>query len=191
MPKKLLKPLELRVSDLQIRSEDKQNFIDGTITVYNTPSTVGGAYDEQFKPSCWAKSLREAARTLPLLWAHNRDRVPLGSLVEWWDTGEKLDGSWLLSKAHPDNENIYISAQEGHLTGLSVGFVPIQSVWDWAPEGETRADLVTRVECALYEVSITPLPVHGGSKITHVRTSEGRDRTPRATMWRKYLENLR
>ena len=96
-------------------------------------------------------------------------------------------------------------AREGMLTGLSIGFAPIEKRTDQGgrvvdPNNEVEIDdlgvmSVTRREARLLEVSLTPTPAYAGAKVALVRSRRAQvDGTPRRSAeieaWRHYLDSL-
>ena len=95
------------------------------------------------------------------------------------------------------------------LTGLSIGFAPIEKLGTNA-RGET-VDLnnvldiddkglmsITRKEARLLEVSLTPTPAYAGAKVSLVRsrapqqeTAPGRRRSAEFDAWQRYLDQIR
>jgi hypothetical protein len=168
---------------------------------------------ESHDPSSLKRSTAAAAKTAPLLLFHNNQSFPIGHAEQWTHRDEGLDGLWRLNSSHEAQEAA-TRADSGDLTGLSIGFVPLRSKWEfvdeWDPDlGPDHMDRVTRLESRLVEVSITPTPAFAGAQIASVRQSpdglmvDGMTRddyrqlrtmlgppTPRMDEWRQYLSTL-
>lgn len=172
--------------------------LDGLAVPYNEWANIGW-YAEQIAPGAFDRSITQAARGLPLLLWHDSQTWPIGAAVDWKSTRAGLSGSWQLDESEEAQRGAQL-ARDGMLTGLSVGFVPIQSAWDyvsdteWNPDaGVEHMDRVTRTEARLVEVSLTPTPAFAGAGVTLVRSSSKRDRTRppvnshELRVWRDYL----
>lgn len=177
--------------------------ISGRAVPYNTFTSIGW-FAEQHAPKSFAKSIREAARKLPLLMWHNNQTWPVGVSEEWDDNDNGLDCTWLMDSSE-EAERAADLAEKGMLTGLSIGFAPIRSEWeyvadeDWDPNrGVDGMDKVTRLESRLLEVSITPTPAFAGAKVSQVRSREQRREMPNHELtfpkreaWAQWLEQNR
>lgn len=162
-----------------------------------------GWYVEQWEPGALTKSLDEAARALPLLMFHNSRTWSIGKAVDWDDNTKALDGKWELD-ASEEAQRAAGLADNGMLTGMSIGFVPIRASWDyidwedWNPDlGPEHMDKCTRLEARLLEVSLTPTPAYAGAVVDLVRSADrpGRSRAERTSRelagWRAYLDTVR
>lgn len=134
-----------------------------------------GWYMERVMPGTFAKSIREAANRLPLLLFHDSRRFPIGASDEWTESEEGLDCVWELDADDPDAMTTRRKAQKRMLTGLSVGFVPIEeyrTVKGKRVDVNTDVEMdddgipwVTRRQARLLEVSVTPTPAYAGAQI--------------------------
>ena len=77
--------LEFRAVD----GTENLRFIEGIAVPYGVESDVG-YYLEQIKRGCFAKSIREAAKRLPLLTWHDSRSFPIGKSVEWTELDDGL-----------------------------------------------------------------------------------------------------
>jgi HK97 family phage prohead protease len=166
----------LRLADVEsVGAGGRKRFLHGRAVPFGVEANVGW-YLEEHVPGCFDKSIREAGRRLPLLLFHDAQRWPIGSASEWKASDEGLDGVWQLDESE-ESERAARMADDGHLTGLSIGFMPIQSRRDvlsddeWDPEAG-RLDKVWRIESRLLEVSLVPAPAFVGAGVTLVRSSE-------------------
>lgn len=195
---------EPRRAALQLRDveatgpTDAPRYLEGRAVPYGTWENVGW-YLEQHEPGSLAKSIKEAANDLPLLLFHNNQAFPVGKAEEWREESDGLHGVWKMDGAADAAEAVR-QAEDGRLTGLSIGFVPIRSSWEmaaeWNPDlGPEYQDKVVRQESRLLEVSLTPTPAYAGAQVTLVRS---RDHTRREqanrrelAAWREYRESIR
>jgi HK97 family phage prohead protease len=176
--------------------------LHGRAVPYGVWTDVGW-YEESIRAGAFHKSIREAARSLPLLLWHDNESWPIGVVRSWEDGDDGLDGVWTLD----DDERAQRAAKlarDGFLTGLSVGFQPMPtgSHWEFVDEDAwTRGerDRVERTEARLLETSLTPTPAYAGAAVSLVRSADkphaaDRARAPRRgelDHWRTILDELR
>jgi HK97 family phage prohead protease len=159
-----------------------------------------GWFMESHAPGSLTKTTRSGAgQKLPLLLFHDHQSFPIGHAESWINTDDGLDGVWSLN----DSDAAQAAAamvDAGDLLGLSVGFLPIRSAWDyvdpdqWNPDlGADHMDHVTRLESRLVEVSLTPTPAFAAAQATLVRSAEARRERPEraADAWRREVDRLR
>lgn len=160
---------ELRTFTGELRALENQKgsrFIEGRAVPYGVWEDIG-PFDEQHEHGSMAKTIREAAKSLPLLLFHDARRFPVGKVERWKDGAEGLDAVWRMDTADDAAEAARL-AGEGMLTGLSIGFVPIKSRRE-DHEGRMR---ITRTESRLLEVSLVPVPAYAGASVTLVRSRD-------------------
>ena len=184
---------------LEVRDvADSGRYLEGRAVPYNTWADIGW-FRERFLPGAFAKSIREAARGLPLLLWHNGRTFPIGVAEEWRDGDDGLDGVWRLDVDDPLAVEAARKARDGFQRGLSIGFAPIDKPGR-NQRGE-RIDLnnevdiddmgvlsITRREARLLEVSLTAIPAYVGAGVTKVRQRDGR--SAEISAWREYLDSL-
>jgi len=139
---------------------------------------IGWFFREKLRAGLFDKNLKESGPARPLLLFHDDQTWPIGSSFEWdSQTDDGLLGTWKLDGSG-DAQRAAQMAKDGHLTGLSIGYVPILSSWEqtgateWDPNDVTSLDLVERVEARLGEVSLVPVPLWERAGVTLVATSE-------------------
>ena len=96
-------------------------YLEGRAVPYNVWADIGW-FREQFVPGAFAKSIREAAKKLPLLLWHDNRTFPIGVSHEWRDNDDGLDVVWKLDVDDPRAVEAARKARDGLLTGLSIGF---------------------------------------------------------------------
>lgn len=154
-----------------------------------------GWYEESATPGLFKKSIEESARDLPLLLFHDARRPAIGAADRWDELRDGLWGMWRLDTEDPDAQSTARKADDGIQTGLSVGFMPIRSVWTFSDDPAVP-DRVERVEGRLLETSVTPTPAYSKAGVTQVRNripqqSRGAGSAPRLARWQSELERLR
>lgn len=197
----------LEVRELEVSTSGR--FLEGRAVPYNTWANIGW-FLEQHQAGSFARSIKEAASKLPLLLWHDNRTFPVGVSEEWKDNDAGLDVVWRMDSSEEAGRAHDLAAKD-MLTGLSIGFAPIRSEWeyvdmdDWDPEGgPEHMDKVTRVESRLLEVSLTPTPAFAGAQVSLVRSRDQREMplppradrqkpkgTPRLDEWRRLAESLK
>ena len=176
--------------------------LHGRAVPYGVWTDVGW-YEESIRAGAFRKSIRESARSLPLLLWHDNESWPIGVVKSWQDGDDGLDGVWTLD----DDERAQRAAKlarDGFLTGLSVGFRPMLtgSHWEFVDEDAwTRGerDRVERSEARLLETSLTPTPAYAGAAVSLVRSADkphaeqrrAARRSGEVDHWRSILDELR
>lgn len=203
------RPDESRIipaASVQLRDAGTVNgyrYLEGRAVPYSTQADIGW-FLEEFAPGSLAKSISEAARSLPLHLFHDSQSLPIGVATEWHDGDDALDGVWKLDDselaqraarmAQPDDDG---NALLGY---MSIRFSPIRSEWtyvdDFNPDlGPNHKDSVIRTEARLLEVSLVSTPAYRESAVQLVRTGEraiGREASGREIAgWREYLESVK
>lgn len=174
---------------LEVETTANFKYLSAVAVPYNDPADIG-MFMEDFAPGSLAKSIKEAARSLPLHVVHDDmpmyagmmfESWPIGVAHEWDDDNNRLRGVWKLDDsvkaqraaqlAKPDDQG------RSMLGYMSIRFQPIRSAWtyaeDWNPElGPAYKDRVTRIEARLVSVSIVSTPQYGNAAVEWVRSSE-------------------
>lgn len=162
-----------------------------------------GWYLESWAAGLFDKSTKEAARNLPLLIFHDDLTWPIGSASKWDSRSDGLWGTWKLDTSSEAQRAAQL-AKDGHLTGLSVGYQPELSTWEfsdmdeWDPDDVATLDRVTRHVARLVETSVvaTPLMVNAGitlvasAESTHRPRRAARESRPKLAAWRKATATL-
>ncbi len=186
---------------LETRAEtvNGHQFLHGRAVPYDKPADIGWFLEEHTAGS-FAKSIKEAARGLPLLLFHDSRAFPIGRADEWDDNAEGLDGIWKLDGSQEAQRAAQLADDE-MLSYMSVGFSPIRSQWtfveEWNPElGPEGKDSVRRLESRLLEVSLVSTPAFKEAAVKLVRSHDhGREHPGEGKRqrdaWRKEIEGLR
>lgn len=178
----------LEGSQLRAETVADRHHIVGRLVPYNVEAVIAGRFVESILPGCFRKSIAESARRLPLMVSHNYEQLPIGSAVEWSDQDDGLYGRWEMADTAQAREVFGLVADE-HLSGLSVGFMPVKS--DWEFNDLPTLDRVARREARLLESSLTPVPTWADAQVLLTRTAEGRVKTtPRADAYRQWLKTV-
>lgn len=166
----------LRLEVRDVETDQALTSLHGRAVPYGERINVGW-YDETVLPGAFSKSIREAARDLPLLLWHDSHSWSVGRAVEWDDNSAGLDCVWELDDSDIA-QRAARQARDGFMTGLSVGFQPMPHGSRWSfvdadtydPENGI-VDHVERQEARLLEVSLTPTPAYAGAGVSLVRSA--------------------
>ena len=191
----------LQVRDVQAVGRPYQ-WLEGRAVPYDTFADIG-YFLEQHAAGSFTKSTKAGTgKGLPLLLFHDNRSFPIGKADSWRHDDGGMDGVWKLNDS-AQAQRAARAADDGELVGLSVGFQPIRSDWeyveDWNPDlGPEHMDRCTRIESRLIEVSMTPTPAFSDAGVTLVRTAFSlanraamRTKPPQVQAWRDYLEQVR
>lgn len=194
-----------QVVDLDITNS---GFIAATAIPYNTVTQIG-AFTEAFLPGSLAKSIQEAARSLPLHLMHDdmaefgNIGMPIGVAHQWDDNDVRLYGVWKFdddAKAQRARQLATPDADGNSALGyMSIRFAPIRDKWryatKWDPSlGPEGMDHVDHVESRLVSVSLVSTPAYIGSTVDWVRSAgaPNRDTGRRAVdEWAAYVEKVK
>lgn len=161
-------------------------------------------YKETWADKLFDKSIRQAAKSLPLLMFHDDMTWPIGSATDWDSVpGDGLYGTWSLDDS-ADAQRAAKMYAAGHLKYLSVGYQPILSRLELPDAG--RLDLedsstwgtVTRLEARLLETSIVPVPLYPSAQImlvagagaTLATTRRHTATTPELDRWKRWRSSI-
>jgi HK97 family phage prohead protease len=156
-------------------------------------------FRESFAPGLFDKSIKEAARALPLLLFHDAAQWPIGHATEWESKPDGLWGTWRLDSS-AEAQRAARMAADGHLPYLSVGYDPVLSEWELTPKDEwnlddaTTLDRCTRIEARLVETSQVSTPAFAEAEVTLVRSGggvrPGRPAAPKLAQWQTWRRSL-
>lgn len=194
-----------QIVDLDITSS---GFVAATAMRYNQTAQIA-AFTEAFLPGAFAKSITEAARSLPLHLFHDdmadfgNVGAPIGVASEWQDTTESLRGVWKFDSSEKAQRARQLATPDDDgnsmLGYMSVRFQPIRNKMTYAKQwdpsrGAEGMDHVDHVEARLVSVSLVSTPAYIGATVDWVRSAgiPGRDTGRRAVdEWAEYLEKIK
>lgn len=174
---RLFAGVELR----EVEATESLSMIRGIAVPYGEWASIGW-FLEQFDPGSLAKSIKEAARALPLNLFHDNRMFPIGAADEWRELDRGLQGTWKIDQHAELAQESARHAAEGRLTGLSIEFAPIRSEWELAEvfdpaSGPEGMDRVTRREARLGAVGLVQTPAYVSAGVELVRSADARRRT--------------
>lgn len=156
---------EVRSLPLEVREASDGRTLSVRLATYGTSYELP-AFTETLRPGVFAKSIVQAARSMPLFSHHEYDKVPVGKAVAWRDTPETLEADILMDTRAEAREMVRL-IREDLMAGISVGFQPITDSWDNSGDKPH----VDRIEARLYESSLTPIPAYADAGVLAMRSS--------------------
>ena len=163
-----------RVEAVEVRKYATPLQVEGVTnrTLRALAATYGRVYDvglftETLHPGVFTKSIRESARALPLHLNHTHDNIPIGKVTEWQDTDAELR---VLAEFDTRAEAMEAArlAEQGYLSGVSVGFLPLAERSRWDTTGAKPH--VDRYEARMLEMSLCSVPAYDDAAVVAVRS---------------------
>jgi hypothetical protein len=150
---------EIEIREVEFRLGEEPGTIRGIAVPFNTPTSIGGAYDEQFAPG----AIR-STEDVKIFYGHDHNDLPIGRVIDGRDTESGFEITAKLTTGVQRADETLALMRDGVLNKFSVGFVPVE---------QTReGNLVTRTLVDLKEVSVVPFPAYSGAEITQVREEQ-------------------
>jgi len=147
--------MERKSFSLEVKEVDSQGIFAGTANVYNIKDLAG----DIVMPGTFAESIASKSR-LPLLYEH-QDAIGIIDVSET-DKGVECVGQIALETSL--GKDVYALMKMGAITGLSIGFLPLE--WKW--EGDTR--IISKG--TLLEVSAVAVPANQLARISEVKAAD-------------------
>lgn len=152
---------------------------DGAFTGYGSVFGVTDAYSEQVMPGAFKDSLATWAakgRMPAMLWSHSTNRpVGVWTKMEEDERGLKVEGRLVLGCT--DGRDAYELMKAGAMTGLSIGFMPVETTRACDTNGDKCPGCVECIEqlnkVDLWEVSPVVFPACDEAQVEEVRSSPG------------------
>lgn len=155
--------MELKGFEFKEISEDGS--FKGIASVYGVEDLGGDVIEK----GAFTKSISEKP-VIPILWQHKSDEViGLGEVKEWQG---KLMIEGKLDLEDPTAAKAYRKIKSKLISGLSIGFTTVKSVWEEIEEaGASR--WVRRIhELKLWETSIVTFPMLPAAQVTRVKSDD-------------------
>lgn len=147
------------LDDVQLKFDDgRKGYFSGYASVF------GGvdSYGDTILPGAYKKTLKKRERPIALRWNH------YGPVIgKWIDISENETGLYVegeLTPGHSVASDAYASLKHGAVTGLSIGYRPVQIT----DHGDGRRDLK---EIELVEISIVETPADMSAQISDVKAA--------------------
>ena len=193
-----------KVVDLDITNS---GYVAATAIPYGVKADLG-YMTESHRSGSFAKSIKEAARSLPLHLMHDDMAMegmvgmPIGVAESWDDTDVRLYGVWKFDDSDKAQRARQLATPDEHgnsmLGYMSIRFQPLRDQWtfaeNWDPSVPEGKDHVERIESRLVSVSLVSTPAFIGATVDWVRSAgvPGRETGPRAVdEWSTWLEQVK
>jgi HK97 family phage prohead protease len=146
---------------IRVRADAGSERIIGMGAIYNAPPyPIGGGVSEVIAPGAFDASLNARGSVLPIFSAHDW-KQPIGHATAT-STREGLEIEAVPYLTTDRGRAVYEAAKAGALSGMSVGFYPVEI--DTSTRG---VDRITKADLA--EVSLVVRPASPGALIKEVR----------------------
>ena len=137
---------------------------------------------ESCERGAFTKTLQERGDRIPLYQQHeSRSTLPVGTSVGWENTNDGLIADFRMARTERAAEVLSL-ADDGMVTGLSVGFIPVRS----RTETRSTGQHVVRLEARMDHVGFVAQPAYDGARVLAVRQfdADDPDIAPRLARWR-------
>jgi uncharacterized protein len=158
---------------MRVSIEKNGRVLRGLAVPFNTPTMLVDHRDGLIAEAFDRKSITRVADEVPLLVSHDRDRPPLGKVVDHRQTVHGLEIEARLVDSEAELERWRARWAEKLMTGLSLGFKQGPGDWRRPPErGMPPLKLVRDVE--VIEVSVVSWPAYEAARARSLaqRTAE-------------------
>jgi HK97 family phage prohead protease len=175
------------LEDLEYREAADGGHLVGIVAPFHSTTDLG-SYLEVIGRNAFDKSIKERAQAIPLLEQHNRQAHPIGLSASWQKTNDGLIADFRLAST-PRAEESKTLVQEGIVTGLSVGFIPIRNRTEIRKSDNRK--VVTRIEARLDHVGLVNAPAYDSARVLSVRSFDPDDPVvvPRLSKWRHLIKS--
>lgn len=151
--------MEYAGSPFEIKELNDSGRIEGLLAGFGDVDHGG----DKLLPGCLTKSLASRSSPLPMLLHHDMKR-PIGAWKEWQESPEGLFVKGNLTLSTRDGQEAYALTKDGALTGLSIGWKPVQG--DVDPRTGTRSVK----EAILFEGSLVTVPMHDRTRVSAIKS---------------------
>jgi hypothetical protein len=171
------------VGGFEMRNDDDGHHLVGLVAPFGAVYDAG-AYLERFATTAFDKTVQERGQRIALLEQHATDRMPIGRAVAWEKRPEGLVADFLLARTARADEARAL-AEDGFVSGFSVGFVPVRTrnlELDGRPLRE-------RTEVRLDHVGFVRTPAYDDARLISVREFDPDDteQVPRLAKYRHLM----
>jgi HK97 family phage prohead protease len=119
---------------------------------------------------------RRAKGRIPLVDGHlsASSQTLLGSVTRAEErTAGETKGLWFRAKfaSDPDSQKVRTKALEGHLNGVSIGYLPMPGGVNFK-QGEDGEPVRVLSELRLFEISLTPIPMNPDARLSKIKAEQ-------------------
>jgi HK97 family phage prohead protease len=168
--------IERRIAPIHLELREDGRTLYGMAVPYGVETRIG-RYTEKFVFGAFADARPE---DVPVLATHDHEDLPVGRAITLTEMPAGLKTELRVSQTRRGDELLEL-VKDGAVTGLSVGFVPVEDRWNPA------RTVVERIRAKLVELSLTAFPQYQDARILAVRSEDELLRTPRLTVARYNL----
>lgn len=157
----MTKNKEIRVSDIEVRQADNEPVLVGYAVKWDSPTTIGGQFQEAFTRGAFSKSLVDG--DVRALIDHNTSQV-LGRTKSGTLKLEEDDVGLRVTISPPDTttaQDLMKLIKRGDVSGMSFGFKATKQEWDHRSNPSIR----TVTEAQLFETSVVTFPAYPDTEI--------------------------
>jgi HK97 family phage prohead protease len=141
---------------------------DGTFTGIASQYGLEDLGGDVIDKGAFTKTLADSA-SVPVLWQHDAQEViGQGTVKEWQG---KLILTAQLDLEDPTAQKAYGKLKRKLITGLSIGYTAIKSIWEEINEADVRKWVRHITELKLWEVSVVTFPMLPAAQVTRVKTA--------------------
>jgi len=139
---------------------------DGTFEGYGSVFNVLDSYGDKVVPGAFEKTINERKGKIALLWQHQPSQ-PIGVWLSMSEDsiGLKCKGKLLVNSNVPKADEAYSLLKAGAISGLSIGYIPVQQ------ETDNKTGITTVKEVKLYETSLVTFPANESATVTQIRSA--------------------
>ena len=151
------KNLELSAVELKFSEEDGGRKFSGYASVFGGTDSYG----DTILPGAYKKTIKKRERPIQMRWNHYGPVIGKWTVVQEDDKGLYVEGE--LTPGHSVAEDVYASLKHGSVTGLSIGYRPVQI----RELGDGKRELK---EIELVEISAVESPADIAAQIGNVKS---------------------
>lgn len=152
------KNLDLTAVELKFDEEDGGRKFSGYASVFGGTDSYG----DTILPGAYKKTLKKRERPVQMRWNHHGPVIGKWSVIQEDEKGLYVEGE--LTPGHSVAEDVYASLKHGSVTGLSIGYRPVQ-IRDL---GDGKRELK---EIDLIEISAVESPADLAAQIGNVKSA--------------------
>lgn len=154
----MVRLMDFTASPFSIKSLTDSGQIEGLLAGFGNVDHGG----DKLLAGSLTKSLATRTNPLPMLLFHDLRR-PIGAWKEWQERPEGLYAKGNLTLGTRDGQEAHALAQDGALTGLSIGWIAKQATRD-------RDGIRTIAEADLFEGSLVTVPMNDKTRVASIKT---------------------
>jgi HK97 family phage prohead protease len=151
---------QIQIDAIEFKFDDE----DGVRKFSGYASVFGGvdSYGDTIKAGAYKKTLKKRERPVQMRWNHYGDVIGKWLKIEEDEKGLYVEGE--LTPGHSKAEDVYASLKHGAISGLSIGYRPVQI----HELGDGKRELK---EIDLVEISVVESPADNAAHIGSVKSA--------------------